>query len=226
MRASFGRLTALLLAAALFVAGALPVPAQAADDGELTLQGVVDDAIIGHAANGYYLDFKPFGTLELPRIFLARTADGALTLDAYGSTKGALKSGAYGLVPHAESEGEGGEASHGEAGHGELITEGQALEEALAANGLEVADVDLVIPHQANLRITKGLEKHLPLSEEGKVVHTIQRYGNLSGSTVAVTLDEVLRGEHGPLPDPTRVVLTAVGGGYTSAGAVLACRPG
>lgn len=86
-------------------------------------------------------------------------------------------------------------------------------------------DIHYVVPHQANLRITKGLERHLPLSEEGRVVHTIERYGNLSGSTVGVALDEVLRGEHGPLPDPTRIVLTAVGGGYTSAGAVLAWRP-
>ncbi len=99
-------------------------------------------------------------------------------------------------------------------------------ERALERTDLGWEDIHYVVPHQANLRITKGLEKHLPLSEEGRVVHTIQRYGNLSASTVAVTLDEVLRGEHGPLPDPTRIVLTAVGGGYTSAGAVLACRPG
>lgn len=98
-------------------------------------------------------------------------------------------------------------------------------ERALERTDLGWEDIHYVVPHQANLRITKGLEKHLPLSEAGRVVHTIQCYGNLSASTVAVTLDEVLRGEHGPLPDPTRIVLTAVGGGYTSAGAVLACRP-
>lgn len=97
---------------------------------------------------------------------------------------------------------------------------------ALEVTDLGWDDVHYVVPHQANLRITKGLERMLQLSGEGRVVHTIERYGNLSASTVGVALDEVLRGEHGPLPDPTRIVLTAVGGGYTSAGAVLACRPG
>lgn len=100
----------------------------------------------------------------------------------------------------------------------------RVAERALDTTGLEWEDVDYVIPHQANLRITRGLERHLPLTK-GRVVHTIQRYGNLSGSTVAVALDEVLRGEHGPLPDPTRIVLTAVGGGYTSAGLVVSWRP-
>jgi len=98
-------------------------------------------------------------------------------------------------------------------------------EEALAGSGLGWDEVHYVVPHQANLRITKGLERHLPLGEEGRVVHTIRDYGNLSASTVGVALDEVLRGEHGPLPDPTHLLLTAVGGGYTSAGIVFTWRP-
>lgn len=102
----------------------------------------------------------------------------------------------------------------------------RVAERSLESTGLGWGDVDYVVPHQANLRITRGLEKHLPLGEEGRVVHTIQEYGNLSGSTVAVALDEVLGGEHGPLSDPTRLLLTAVGGGYTSAGLVVEWRPG
>lgn len=100
----------------------------------------------------------------------------------------------------------------------------RVAERALETTGLGWDAIDYVVPHQANLRITRGLEKQLPLTR-GKVVHTIQRYGNLSASTVGVALDEVLRGEHGPLPDPTRLVLTAVGGGYTSAGLVISWRP-
>ncbi len=101
----------------------------------------------------------------------------------------------------------------------------RVADRALETTGLGWEDIDYVVPHQANLRITKGLEKHLPLTGDGRVVHTIREYGNLSASTVGVALDEVLRGEHGPLPDPTRIVLTAVGGGYTSAGLVLEWRP-
>lgn len=96
----------------------------------------------------------------------------------------------------------------------------QVADRALEAAGRRREEVDLVVPHQANLRITRGLERHLKL-DRGRVVHTIESYGNLSASTVPVTLDEVLRGRHGPVPDPALIVLTAVGGGYTSAGAVL-----
>lgn len=90
---------------------------------------------------------------------------------------------------------------------------------ALATTGLGWDDIDFVIPHQANLRITQGIEKALRLNK-GRVIHTIEDYGNMSASTVPITLDEVLRGRHGPVPDPARIVLTAVGGGYTS-GAIV-----
>ncbi len=92
----------------------------------------------------------------------------------------------------------------------------RALEEA----GADWSTVDLVVPHQANLRITRGLEKHLALPK-GRVVHNIERYGNCSAATVGIALDEALRGKHGEVPRPARVVLTAVGGGYTTGAAVI-----
>lgn len=127
---SLERLVALSLAAVL-LAGVFVPSAQAAEDDGLTMEGIVNDVIIGHAADGYYLDFKPIGSVELPRIFVVRTASGALTVEAYGSTKGALRSGTYGLVPHVDAA-EGGEAEAA-AGHAPLVTGGSALEEALAA---------------------------------------------------------------------------------------------
>lgn len=63
--------------------------AQASDDLDVDL-GVVD-----HAADGVYLDFKPFANVELPRLFLMRDADGDLTFAAYGSTASALESGRF-----------------------------------------------------------------------------------------------------------------------------------
>lgn len=100
----------------------------------------------------------------------------------------------------------------------------QAMEN-VAARALDAAEVGwdsvtLVIPHQANLRITRGLESQLELPR-GRVIHTIERYGNCSGATVGIALDEALRGIHGPVEFPARVVLTAVGGGYTTAAAVM-----
>jgi len=119
---------------ALLVGAVWTAPAAhaAEGDGELTIKGIVNDAIIGHAENGYYLDFKPIGTLELPRLFLVRTADGGLSVDAYGSTKSALTSGTYGMAPHAEGESGDGDS---EAEHGAgLITKADdaALQEAFA----------------------------------------------------------------------------------------------
>ena len=77
-----------------------------------------------------------------------------------------------------------------------------------------------MVPHQANRRITAGIEK--ALGHPGlRVVDVIETYGNVSASTVPIALDELLKGLHGPLPEAANIVLTAVGGGYTSGGAVI-----
>ncbi len=120
--------------AALFVLGMSLVaspPAQAAASApaaeeELTLEGIVNNSILGHATDGYYLNFDPFGALELPRIMLARTEDGDLTLEAYGSTKSLLQNGPYGLSIESEEEG-------AEEAHTTLVTASAELEEAIAA---------------------------------------------------------------------------------------------
>lgn len=104
-----------------------------------------------------------------------------------------------------------------------IVTMADVADQALASAGRTWEEVDLLIPHQANLRITKGLEKHVD-TPSVRVIHNIEDYGNMSASTVALTLDEVLRGEHGDLPDPALIVLTAIGGGYTTAAAVIEVR--
>jgi len=95
-----------------------------------------------------------------------------------------------------------------------------ACAELLERNGLSGDDVHLLVPHQANKRITAGIEKALRLPK-GRVIDIIECYGNVSASTVPIALDEVLKGVHGPLPERANIVLTAVGGGYTSGGAVI-----
>ncbi len=96
--------TALRLALLLSVTLAALAPARAAaDDGEF-------DAV-HHTADGYYLDFMPFGKVELPRLFVTRR-DGAVGFDVFGSSTAAVASGRYMI----ESHGEGGHAE-GEA-HG------------------------------------------------------------------------------------------------------------
>lgn len=101
-----------------------------------------------------------------------------------------------------------------------IVKMAEVGEQALEKAGLDWSHVDFVIPHQANARITQGLEQRLELPK-GRVVHNIVDYGNMSASTVAVALDEVVCGKHGPVPDPATIVLTSIGGGYTMAAAVV-----
>jgi F-type H+-transporting ATPase subunit a len=82
---TFSRLFLLLALSLCFIAQ----PAWAAED-EL-------DAV-QHAADGVYLDFAPFGKIELPRMFLLRRADGSVTFEAFSSTTSALRSGRYGVI--------------------------------------------------------------------------------------------------------------------------------
>jgi 3-oxoacyl-[acyl-carrier-protein] synthase-3 len=88
----------------------------------------------------------------------------------------------------------------------------QASQEALARRGLAVADVDLVVPHQANLRIIDAVGKRLGV-DPSKVFVNVQRYGNMSAATVPVALVEAL--EEGRVRPGATLLLPAFGGGLT-----------
>lgn len=88
----------------------------------------------------------------------------------------------------------------------------QASGDALAKAGIDVADVGLVVPHQANLRIIEAVAKkaHVPME---RVFLTVQRYGNMSSATVPVALVEAL--EEGRV-QPNSILLTpAFGAGLS-----------
>ncbi len=90
--------------------------------------------------------------------------------------------------------------------------------ELLKRNNLDAADVDWVIPHQANLRIIEGLADKLriPMS---KVIVNIEKYGNTSSGTIGLAADEAIRGKK--LRRGDIVLLTSFGAGLTW-GSVLA----
>lgn len=88
----------------------------------------------------------------------------------------------------------------------------EASEEATAFSGYTIDDVDLIIPHQANLRILQGMAKKLAVPME-KVYMTIEKYGNISSATVPIALDEAVR--DGSIKKDSLVLLTAFGGGLT-----------
>ena len=88
----------------------------------------------------------------------------------------------------------------------------EAALEAVRQNGYAVEDVDLIIPHQANIRIIEGVARKLKVPME-KVYTTIEKYGNISSATVPIALDEAVRA--GTITKGKLVCLTAFGGGLT-----------
>jgi 3-oxoacyl-[acyl-carrier-protein] synthase-3 len=91
-------------------------------------------------------------------------------------------------------------------------------EEIMAKNGLSFDDIDLFIPHQANLRIMEAVAKKLNLPPE-KVVVTVDRYGNTSASTVGIALAELKA--QGRLFPGCRVLFGVFGGGFTWGSALV-----
>lgn len=84
--------------------------------------------------------------------------------------------------------------------------------EALTANNMGVADIDWLIPHQANTRIIKATGKKLGLAEE-KVVITVDQHGNTSAASIPLALDVAVR--DGRIQPGHHVMLEGVGGGFT-----------
>jgi len=93
---------------------------------------------------------------------------------------------------------------------------------ALAKSPYGIEDIDYVIPHQANLRIIQGLAKKLGLELE-KFCVIIEKFGNNSGTSVAIALDLLARGKtnNKKLVKGDKLLLTSVGGGYTLSGLVV-----
>lgn len=94
----------------------------------------------------------------------------------------------------------------------------EAVDKACAKAGIRVADMDLLIPHQANIRIIKGLAEHLGLPMS-KVVTNIDRYGNTSSASIPLALNDAMG--DGRIGEGSLCVLTALGGGITTGGAVV-----
>jgi len=84
--------------------------------------------------------------------------------------------------------------------------------EALEANGLTFADVSLFIPHQANKRILEATAKRIKLADD-QVYINVHKYGNTSGATIPVAMDEANRA--GLFKSGDIILLSAFGGGFT-----------
>jgi 3-oxoacyl-[acyl-carrier-protein] synthase-3 len=93
----------------------------------------------------------------------------------------------------------------------------EVARETVAAAGLSVADIDWLVPHQANVRILQATGRKLGLPPE-KVIVTVDRHANTSAASVPLALDVAVR--DGRIREGHRVMLQGVGGGFTW-GAVL-----
>jgi len=88
----------------------------------------------------------------------------------------------------------------------------ESAREALAANGLQVCDIDAYIPHQANVRIISSVGKKLGLADD-KCIVTVDRHANTSAASVPLALDAAVR--DGRVKRGDTVMLQGVGGGFT-----------
>ncbi len=92
------------------------------------------------------------------------------------------------------------------------------VEEALSTNGLTDADLDWLVPHQANIRIISATADKLGLSMD-KVVVTVADHGNTSAASIPLALDQAVR--DGRIQDNQLILLEALGGGLTWGAALL-----
>lgn len=88
----------------------------------------------------------------------------------------------------------------------------EAIVEALEKNNLQKEDIDMLIPHQANLRISQFIQKKFGLRDD-QVFNNIQKYGNTTAASVIIALTEAW--EENKIKDGDTVVLAAFGSGFT-----------
>ena len=88
----------------------------------------------------------------------------------------------------------------------------EVIMEGLKANNLQVSDIDMLIPHQANLRISQFIQHKFELADD-KVYNNIERYGNTTAASIPIALTEAW--EQGKIKSGDTVVLAAFGSGFT-----------
>ena len=99
-----------------------------------------------------------------------------------------------------------------------VLSMADACDHALKRAGITGEEIDLLIPHQANIRIIEATAKHARIPMD-KVYVNVDRYGNTSAASIPIALDECVRS--GRVRDGSLVLLVAFGGGFTWASVVL-----
>ncbi|GIM58601.1 3-oxoacyl-[acyl-carrier-protein] synthase 3 [Capnocytophaga canimorsus] len=99
-----------------------------------------------------------------------------------------------------------------------VIRFSEVINEGLQANGLSSSDIDMLIPHQANLRISQFIQQKFGLSDH-QVFNNISKYGNTTAASIPIALTEAV--QEGKIKDGDLVVLAAFGSGFTWGSAII-----
>ena len=94
----------------------------------------------------------------------------------------------------------------------------EVINEGLQANNLEVSDINMLVPHQANLRISQFIQSKFKLTDD-QVYNNIQKYGNTTAASIPIALTEAW--EQGKIKSGDLVVLAAFGSGFTWGSVVI-----
>ena len=94
----------------------------------------------------------------------------------------------------------------------------EVIEEGLKANALSRQDISMLIPHQANLRISQFVQHQFKLTDD-QIFNNITKYGNTTAASVPIALTEAV--QQGKVKEGDIVVLAAFGSGFTWASAIL-----
>ncbi len=94
----------------------------------------------------------------------------------------------------------------------------EVINEALAANNMKKEDIDLLVPHQANLRISQYVQEKLNLPDD-KVYNNIMRYGNTTAASIPIAMSEAWA--EGKIKENDVICLAAFGSGFTWASALI-----
>jgi len=94
----------------------------------------------------------------------------------------------------------------------------EVIQEALAANNMTKADINLLVPHQANLRISQYIQEKMELPTE-KVYNNIMRYGNTTAASIPIAMSEAWA--EGKIKENDVICLAAFGSGFTWASALI-----
>ena len=192
---------------------------------------------LGQARNALVIGAETFSRIldwdDRTTCVLFGDGAGAVVLQA-AEGNGAIESGV--LSTHLYSDGrhhdalyvDGGPSSTGTVGHVRMegrevfrhavVRMAEAIDAALAANGLNPGDIDWLVPHQANLRIIEAMARRLNLPED-RVVVTVDRHANTSAASIPLALCEAVGDQR--IRSGDLILMEAMGGGFTWGSALL-----